>query len=89
MKNVLTFGIKCAALAIKFLVIYGQDFVVAGPADSKAAALIQGKNYIYKLLFDYQGTEAGSFYTTTEGMEIADASTAMGLKTDPVSCTVM
>ena len=47
MKNVLTFGIKCAALAIKFLVIYGQDFVVAGPADSKAAALIQGKNYIY------------------------------------------
>ena len=47
MKNVLTFGIKCAALAIKLLVICGQDFVVAGPADCQAAVLIQGKKIIY------------------------------------------
>ena len=49
MKNVLTFGIKSAALAIKLLVICGQDFVVAGPADSQAAALIQGKKLIIEV----------------------------------------
>ena len=48
-KNVLTFGIKCAALAINLLVICGQVFVVAGPIDSPTTALIQGKKLIIEV----------------------------------------